>query len=175
MKKEFVLSPAISYLRRHLSGFDHLLLIWNAKAKSNSDPFSENQLLPTNQKVADLLNCSLRTVQRYKNKGILVSYPLGQNQSIFLLKEVMEAVNKNPRLAVLKARKNHFHPKVSVSASLSADQIFIDVNFCGWNSTIVSSRKIWRNDVKIKRLVKQVLLRQHSRKPFKINPNTLKF
>ena len=151
------------------------LLTINAEAPdpSNLDP---EEFFIGNEKCAQHLGVSAKTVSKYASAGLLKSFHAG-HFACFKKSDVEEAVEKVPSL------KERFEAKESGKCvkrtpamtfrcqAVSGHQIFIYLSYQEWHIIICHSSKINGDHSAIEKLCRQVIILQHRIKPFKIAPN----
>jgi hypothetical protein len=151
-------------------------LITVNSADEKPSPVDPDAYFIGNESCADWLNISDRTLRAYVAKGLIKSV-LHDGFACFKRTDVMQAVENVPVLKKraedkLIGRRHNLSPALVTRCHLvSTTLMFIYMSYQRWHCTICASSKLYGNQRVIEKLCKEVIMIQHSIKPFKIDPN----
>jgi hypothetical protein len=154
-----------------------------ASTNSSSESHSPLNYLDSIVELADFLGCSYKTALRFKMQGRIKFHQNGCNVRFFI-PDVFDAFEKDPcvgrylekcfRTNPSENQQQKTKPKVSIQTELDSGRfMFIHINYQHWGCTVVCSPDLWNDQIQINEIIRQIILAQNKRKPFKIQPNEL--
>lgn len=149
------------------------LISINADAPDPSD-LDPNEYFIGNEKCAEHLGVSPKTISRYASGGLLKSFHAGPF-ACFKKSDVDEAVENVPSLkaiyeAKLSGKRASRVPAMTTICNISDSFLFIKLTYQGWHCLICTSAKTDGNQPAINKLCKEVIRAYHKIKPFRVAP-----
>jgi hypothetical protein len=145
------------------------------------DRKDESSYIGSISELADFLECSYSSALRLKRSGAVISSRKGRSIR-FYIPDILDAMENNDKVGGYIDRMMEKYAPVSgdtpkkdlkiftESELFQGRFMFIDIKYQGWRGTAVCSPDLWEQQAKIRSLVQEIILSQHSRKPFKIRP-----
>jgi len=162
---------------RELSSLHQNLHVPEPLKPETPPDLNREDYLISNYFAANYLNCSLTTLKLFKRLGVIKFFNYNRN-SWFLKADLDNAKATNARLAHLckiarisTLLNDTVAPKLVYSSAMVSDSwFFIQMTYQRWSSTIVCPVSCYNVPGYVKAICKQVIILQHSVKPFPVVP-----